>query len=85
MDVKVVLKAYLCATNDPEESEVVFASTNTAARRSYVSSRGDEPENLKVSRAPQFDEHAPGPVPISAYLENGWFHECENCRRVISY
>lgn len=79
------LKAYLCTTDDPEETRVIFAKSNGAAKFPYAREVDHDPASVTVRRAPHHDVHAPGPVPVSALLEDGWYFECSCCLRRISY
>jgi hypothetical protein len=60
---------------------VVFAATVAAARRAGL----EDVEYIDVGarRAPEFDRFAPGPVPLSALLEEGWYQECWGCPRHV--
>lgn len=78
------LKAYQCTTNDPEETRIVFAASNGAAKFPYAREVDHDPTSVTVRRAPHLDVYAPGPVPVSALLEDGWFFECSCCLRRIS-
>ena len=79
------LLAYICETNDPEDSQVIFAKSNGAAKFPYARSVGTDFTDVTVRRANHFDRWAPGPVPVSAYLDAGWFFECSHCARTICY
>jgi hypothetical protein len=81
------LLAFYCENdNDPETGEVVFAKTNGAARAAYASSNGyDFNDAHSVTRRRQFDAYAPGPVPVRALLEDGWWMECMNCGRRLCF
>lgn len=78
-------KAYYCTTDDGEHAEVRFGRTNGAAAFPFARSEGLHVSEVTVRRAPQFDAFAPGPVPISAMLDDGWHFECSCCYRRISY
>lgn len=79
------MKAYMCSTDDPEQSRVVFARSNGAAKFPYARELDTDHASVTVKRAPEYDVHAPGPVPISALLENGWYFECSCCLRRLSF
>lgn len=58
----------------PDEGQrVVFAVDDEMAawalRREYELGADDV---IETERLPEFDHHAPGPVPVSALLEAGW-------------
>jgi hypothetical protein len=77
--------AFTCSDSDDEDQNVVFAVSQAAARAEY--GQRDCLTSMKVFRSPAFDEFAPGPVPVSALLEQGWYSHCSNhdCGRRISY
>lgn len=79
------LKAYQCTTDDPEQTRIVFAASNGAAKFPYAREVEMDLDMVTVRRAPQFDVHSPGPVPVSALLQDGWYFECSNCLRRISH
>lgn len=74
------LKAY--EVRDPDEGNcvVVFSEHSVTARREGAAELGCEFEEVEsCTRAPQFDEYAPGPVPLHATLASGWWHSCCGC------
>ncbi len=74
------LKAY--EVRDPEEGNcvIVFATNSATARREGASELNTEFECVEsCTRAPWADAFAPGPVPLHAALEAGWWHECGHC------
>jgi hypothetical protein len=81
---KDTLKAYYCTTDDGESAEIRFGRTNGGVAFPYSRSEGAHVSEVTVRRAKQFDAYAPGPVPISALLEDGWHFECSCCYRRIS-
>lgn len=55
--------------------DVVFADSEAEAHRlAEDRDLGDE-----VTRAPELDRWAPGPVPRQALLDAGWWFECRSC------
>lgn len=60
-----------------EESDVVFAETEADVER-MTQTTGD------IERAPEFDKHSPGPVPVEALFEAGWIFECDCCGHRVS-
>lgn len=62
-----------------------FASTNVVARREGAAEMGMDFESVEhCKRSPKFDQYAPGPVPASALIENGWTIQCSHCEREVS-
>jgi hypothetical protein len=57
-----------------ESSEIVFAADQKSLSYS--------PEDC--SPAPQFDKFAPGPAPLQALLDDGWWLDCHQCGRRIT-
>ena len=62
-----------------EFGEVVFAEHRITASAQFCKEYGEDLGSISAKRAKQFDQYAPGPVPVSALLENGWHFECEGC------
>ena len=70
------MKAYVVSDGD-EQDEIVFSEHAASARREGAGMIGltfEEVESCR--RAPEFDQYAPGPVPLRATLAAGWFHYC---------
>jgi hypothetical protein len=62
------------------QAEIVFAATEDEARDL------SDLDQDNLHRLPQFDRFAPGPVPVSAMLADGWWVTCACCEhRVNSY
>lgn len=78
------LKAYVVTEVCDGMGGVVFARFHAQARRegSYEYGDGDW-DSVECRRAPEFDQYAPGPVPILSLLEHGWWMECSECQRRI--
>jgi hypothetical protein len=73
-------KAYVVKASDDEGSEIVFANNSAAARRYGAKKLGMDSDEVEFCRRePEFDKYAPGPVPLSATLPNGWWHSCASC------
>lgn len=74
------MKAYIVREDHDGHSVITFATSSAAARReggSELNLEFDEVESCK--RAPWADQYAPGPVPLQAYLDAGWWFECHHC------
>jgi hypothetical protein len=71
-------KAFTLSDDDGEISHVVFAASMACARA--------DNGGATVRRAPEFDSHAPGPVPLKDLMEAGWYAYCSNhgCQRKLS-
>lgn len=67
---------YLVAwqVNAIDFSEVVFAATAHEAERLAYGN---------AERAVEFDSYSPGPVPVSALVEAGWWHACGHCNHEV--
>jgi len=73
------MKAFQVDDSIDESSVVVFARHAVVARREGANKLNDEFEYVTCRRAPGFDKYAPGPVPLKAKLDNGWWTSCLNC------
>lgn len=74
------LKAYEVREDGEGNCVVVFATNSATARReggNELNLEFDEVESCR--RMPEFDQYAPGPVPLHASLAAGWWHECNHC------
>src|SRR3546814_352595 len=79
------LQAFMCMScNDPETSEIVFATSNVAARRIHTNSQGTDFADAQITRKKEFDQYAPGPVPPKALLYDGWWFDCTGCGRTLN-
>jgi len=75
---KKKLQAY--SVQGDENGCVVFATSGVVARREGANEIDCDFEGVaSCRRAPQFDMYAPGPVPIRALVEDGWFWDCFGC------
>lgn len=72
-----VLKAWAVRDLDYESGCVVFAATRGQAHRIGVSELDEEWCAVRVKRACEFDELAPGPVTERHYVERGWWVYCD--------
>jgi len=78
------LKAYEVTDGD-EGWCIVFATNNATARREGANEINSDWESIESCRRVQeFDQYAPGPVPIQAKIDHGWWFECYECERRIS-
>lgn len=78
-------KAYRCfCTNEDHGQEIIFSETARKARRSSSNFFCDcSYFNRRANRAPEFDAHAPGPVPKQVLIDAGWSFECAGCGTLI--
>lgn len=70
-----------------DTSCVVFARTALGAARLVPFQTGFSGYSVDagdVYRVPKFDLFAPGPVPISALLADGWHFECHHCYHMVT-
>lgn len=74
------LKAYQVREDGEGHCVIVFATNGATARREGGNELDLSFEEVdSCTRAPWADEFAPGPVPLHAYLANGWWFECDHC------
>lgn len=74
------MKAYEVREDGEGNCVIVFATNSATARREGGDELGLSFEEVEsCTRAPWADEYAPGPVPLSATLDAGWWHECSHC------
>lgn len=80
------LKAYKISCGDDEHGqEVLFAERSKDLKGCRPGHSCDcEYIELRARRAPEFDQHSPGPITVRQYLEHGWWWLCEHCERQIS-
>lgn len=77
------MKAYH-VSEDCEGSGVIrFAKHAVVARREGADELDMEFEGVDCRRAPEFDQYAPGPVPLEAQMDHGWWIGCTNCQRTL--
>lgn len=75
-----LMKAYEVRDGDEGNCVIAFATNSATARREGGGELGLEFEEVEsCTRAPWADQYAPGPVPLHACLENGWWFECSHC------
>lgn len=76
------LKAYEVREPDEGRCVVVFARSGVIARREGAADLMCEFEDVEsCNRRPEFDVHAPGPVPLNVLLKAGWWFTCQGCSR----
>lgn len=81
------MKAYTVREDHDGCCAIVFATNGATARREggrELNIEFDEVSSCTRSvssctRSPEFDQYAPGPVPLHAMLANGWWHTCNGC------
>lgn len=73
---EMTLKTYAVRDTDYESGCVVFAATRGKAHRLGVSELDEEWTNVRVKRAPEFDDLAPGPLNPRDYIERGYWTVC---------
>lgn len=75
------MKAYLvnCEWLDEDNSRIRFADHSVTARREGACQLEVEFCDVTCRRAPEFDEFAPGPVPMTVLIKHGWWMECMGC------
>lgn len=79
-----MLKAYKVWCDDPDShgQSVRFAERGKDVDR-HANDCDCEFVHKHVTRAPEFDKYAPGPVTIRQYLAEGWHWECSGCGRHV--
>ena len=70
------LKAYIVSNDNDDMAQIVFAKSNAQARR--IGSDG-EWEGWSCRREQWADAFYPGPVPLQAAIDHGWWTECVGC------
>jgi hypothetical protein len=59
---------------------IQFATNGASARREGANDIGCEWEDIDFCRRkPELDQYSPGPAPIKAMMEAGWWYECNCC------
>ena len=80
------LKAFMCTHDDSDDhTMIIFAETASKARKEYAGAADAEYIDARATRKPQFDQYAPGPVPVLVLLENNWWFECSGCTKRIDF
>lgn len=79
------MKAYKVGCCDGDHGDVVvFANLAREVDRRANSEHCDcEWVDLRVKRAPEFDDCSPGPVTVQQYLARGWWWKCAGCSREL--
>lgn len=73
-------KAYMIRDAEDGRCVIEFSGHAASARRNGANELGlDFTEVESCVRAPWADQYAPGPVQLSAYLDAGWWFECQSC------
>lgn len=77
------LKCFLVeGSNDPEDTEIIFAKSSIEAKRRWSNEHGDGDRfitGISAKRKTHWDQHAPGPVPSLELIDEGWWMECHGC------
>lgn len=69
---------------DEEYAVIVFAPNEAIARSKGAWSLTSELEDLEVKPSPEYEEFAAiGYVPVDVLINNGWWHECNQCGRRV--
>lgn len=74
------MKAYIVREDSDGNCVIAFATNGATARREggrELNLEFDEVESCV--RAPWADQYAPGPVPMRAMLDHGWWFDCSHC------
>lgn len=72
--------AYSVETNDPEECNIQFATSNAAARRQGADEIGTDFSAVSCRRAQWADQLAVQRfIPAKAYIDAGWWFDCNRC------
>lgn len=72
--------AWVVSEDEEGHAVVVFAEDAQAARSLGASRLSVDDDDVdEPLRRPEFDVHAPGPVPVDALLADGWWFECYHC------
>jgi hypothetical protein len=79
------MKAWKVNSGDDEwHTAIVFADTRGQARSAGAAEFGlDFMEVEQPTRESQYDQYAPGPVPIERLVADGWCYECSGCFRQV--
>lgn len=78
-----LLKAYEVHDGD-EQTVYAFATNSATARREGANEMDTDFESVSYCRrAAWADEYAPGPVPVIALIDRGWWFECFHCSRRV--
>lgn len=83
------LKAYVIPAEFDAEgmAEILFESTRGRAQARAANNAGIPfvEARKEMRRAKEFDEYAPGPVPVDVLLQkHDWRFECSGCMRMVS-
>lgn len=76
--------AFLIDCNGEHGEQVYFAEKRGQAKAMAANEEGvDFTDVVSVRRKPEFDQYAPGPVPIPVLLAAGWWYECWTCSQHV--
>lgn len=75
------LLAYHVREETEERSALVFACSSDQAAQRGANKLEVLASDVTCSPAPEFDQYAPGPVPMDALLRADWEFECGNCEK----
>lgn len=77
------MKAYTVREDYEGHSCVIFAETGVVARRRGANQLNVDFESVEsCKRSPEFDQFAPGPVPVKELIAAGWWFEAMDGGRV---
>lgn len=84
-------KCWSYREEDPTEEDVdtkfFFAETEQEALEAVAERLNEAVSDLDLTRFQRreaFDEYAPGPVPMKALLDNGWWFDCWECHKKVT-
>jgi hypothetical protein len=77
------MKAWSITSDDGDHSAVIFDDHRGKARARGASELDSEFMGVKIKRSPEFDQYAPGPVPVKVLMAHGWFYYCSNCEEHV--
>jgi hypothetical protein len=71
---------------DAEDIMIIFAKTAIEAKRRWSNEHwdGETIAGVSAKRKPEWDCHAPRPVPALELIDAGWWFECHGCGTQIS-
>jgi hypothetical protein len=86
------MRAWGVSLDEESGSEIVFAESAEDAWEAFAC---EDPCSLdahcscypgrEVTPYPGFDQYAPGPVPLEAFLRGGWAMRCRRCDEAGAY
>lgn len=85
MNAETQKKAYQVSCDHVECSEIYFTKSNIEARRWFADEHcGGELAGISCTRCHWADEYYPKYPPVKAWLENGYWFECQHCYNHVS-